>query len=525
MDDYKTIIIDFINNGVVVDTDAIKLIKDNNLTKKDLLELDVHEKIITAEQIKVFIEFKNKKYTPGMKKQNIQDQSTNQIKKEGSMSKEPNEEITNGDKIPTHQKINYNTSVEIIKNYEFEPRERSVRSFVEYFNARFDSFKKLLLRRPELKNVVSLNRFTKTSQDRDICVIGMVKNIFVSKKNNLLFEIEDKTGTITVFVKDGSNIGESQILLDEVVAFRGGVSKGYFFAETIIWPDIPLRSNTAKVTDPISAVFLSDLHYGSDMFLTAVEQKFINWINSDDVLAKRVKYIFISGDVVDGIGIYPSQEEDLKITDVYKQYAAFEEFVEKLPKHMEIIICPGNHDAIRGAEPQPTFTPKHLPVITSFKNVYLTTNPAYIKIHNLNGQEGLTVLMYHGYSFTSLIDALPHLRVHGITQPQHVMKDVLKRRHLAPLYGATIVAPEKEDGLVIDIVPDIFVTGDLHSHTADIYKGVNIISASTFQGQTAFMDRVGHIANPGKITVLDLDTRKYTILDFWDGADKTKNII
>ena len=57
MDDYKTIIIDFINNGVVVDTDAIKLIKDNNLTKKDLLELDVHEKIITAEQIKVFIEF------------------------------------------------------------------------------------------------------------------------------------------------------------------------------------------------------------------------------------------------------------------------------------------------------------------------------------------------------------------------------------------------------------------------------------------------------------------------------------
>ena len=521
MDDYKTIIIDFINNGVVVDVEAIKLIKENNLTKKDLLELDVHEKIITAEQIKVFIEFKKKTPTPEIKKQNMQDPPLNQNKEEETPLEESKKEILEENKTTTLQETNYNTSVEIVKNYEFEPQERSVRSFVEYFNARFDSFKKLLLKRPELKNVVSLNRFTKTSQDKDVCVIGMVKNIFVSKKNNLLFEIEDKTGTITVFVKDGSNIGETHILLDEVVAFRGSVSKGYFFAETIIWPDIPLRSNISKVTDPISAVFLSDLHYGSDMFLTSIEQKFINWINSEDVLPKRVKYIFISGDVVDGIGIYPTQEEDLKITDVYKQYAAFEEFIEKVPKHIEIIICPGNHDAIRGAEPQPTFTPKHLPIITSFKNVHLTTNPSYIKIHNLNGQEGLMVLMYHGYSFTSLIDALPHLRLHGITQPQYVMKDVLKRRHLAPLYGATIAAPEKEDGLVIEIVPDIFVTGDLHSHTADIYKGVNIISASTFQGQTAFMDRVGHIANPGKITVLDLDTRKYTILDFWDGVNKT----
>jgi len=43
------------------------------------------------------------------------------------------------------------------------------------------------------------------------------------------------------------------------------------------------------------------------------------------------------------------------------------------------------------------------------------------------------------------------------------MKYVLKRRHLAPTYGATIISPEKNDALVINKIPDI-LTQETFTH-------------------------------------------------------------
>ena len=83
---------------------------------------------------------------------------------------------------------------------------------------------------------------------------------------------------------------------------------------------------------------------------------FLRWINGEvgnsrqrDV-AGRIKYLVIPGDVVDGIGIYPDQESELSITDVYRQYEVLAEQLQLVPEHISIIMQPGNHDAVRPAE-------------------------------------------------------------------------------------------------------------------------------------------------------------------------------
>ena len=397
MDDLKKIITDFICSGVIIDSKALKLIKDNNLMKNDLLKLDVSKKIISYEHISKLIE--NKKNNSDIDFYNSTSDKSVKSSDSDNISNDVSDELSNNkinDKSNNNNNNNnsvdsnynqtaktrkvtakdYDHNVEILKKYEFESRERNVKSFVKYFNARYEIFKKMILMRPEMKNVVSLSRFNKSSNERNVAIIGIVKNIIISKKNNFLIEVEDKTGSMMVLVKEGSNIGEAEVLMDEVLGFVGGVSHNYFFAEKIVWPDLPIINNINKVKDPLSAVFISDIHLGSNKYLPSVEDKFVKWINSGENSSQNVKYLFISGDVVDGIGIYPSQEKDLFETDIYKQYNMFEAFVEKIPEHIQIQICPGNHDAVRGAEPQPAFTSNLLPTIHAFKNVNLFNNPS-----------------------------------------------------------------------------------------------------------------------------------------------------
>ena len=82
------------------------------------------------------------------------------------------------------------------------------------------------------------------------------------------------------------------------------------------------------------------------------------------------------------------------------------------------------------------------------------------------------------------------------SKPIEAMKEMLKRRHMAPMYGGkTPLAPEPRDMMVIDTVPDIFVTGHVHGAGLSHYKGVRLINASTWQSQTSFQKM--HNFNPG----------------------------
>ena len=95
------------------------------------------------------------------------------------------------------------------------------------------------------------------------------------------------------------------------------------------------------------------------------------------------------------------------------------------------------------------------------------------------------------------------------------MKFLLLKRHLAPSYTSTPYVPDtNSDSLVIEKIPDFFVTGHIHKSAVAKYRGVTLISGSCWQSKTAFQEKVGHNPEPSRIPVVNLKTRDVKILKF-----------
>ena len=92
---------------------------------------------------------------------------------------------------------------------------------------------------------------------------------------------------------------------------------------------------------------------GSKKFLESEWDKMVEWMNTDDETAQNIKWLVLSGDVIDGIGIYPGHEENICIANSFDQYEMCARKLDELPDHITPILLPGNHDAVRPAEPQP----------------------------------------------------------------------------------------------------------------------------------------------------------------------------
>ncbi|RLE51945.1 MAG: hypothetical protein DRJ20_01140 [Candidatus Methanomethylicota archaeon] len=81
--------------------------------------------------------------------------------------------------------------------------------------------------------------------------------------------------------------------------------------------------------------------------------------------------------------------------------------------------------------------------------------------------------------------------------------------------GRTQIAPEKEDYLVIDKIPDIFHAGHLHTFGYLNYRGVIVVNSGAWQEQTDYMKSMGIKPDPGKVTLVDLANKKvHALLDF-----------
>ncbi|MFB6295137.1 MAG: metallophosphoesterase, partial [Candidatus Nanohaloarchaea archaeon] len=300
--------------------------------------------------------------------------------------------------------------------------------------------------------------------------------------------LEDPTGITKVLVEGEE--GE-RIVQDEVIGVSGALGDDIIFADQVVWPDVPLPGDVPSTSEEVYAAFISDIHFGSTETLNDRLDEFVNWLDSGNSYAQKIRYLFVVGDAVEGVGTYPGQEADLEVTNIYKQYDRFIDFIKRIRDDIEIIICPGNHDMVRLAEPQPPLPEEAVPELYEMDNVHLTPNPAYVRIHG-HDDGGVNVLLYHGYSFDGHVDTLPHLRENAYEEPEHAMIDWLKRRHLAPIYGSNLVVPDEEDPLVIDEVPDIIAAGHTHSFACTTYKGINVVCAGTFQDQTDFQERMGH---------------------------------
>jgi DNA polymerase II small subunit len=364
-------------------------------------------------------------------------------------------------------------------------------------------------------NAIPINRIKRNSA-KEVQLIGIVKDVRTTVNGHRRIEIEDETDIVTsIALKNNHEVLQmaNEVVFDEIIGIKGQLSKNgdLIIIQSIVFPDISIQHNRHKSEIPVCAAFLSDIHIGSKMFMENEWQAFLRWINGElgnsrqkDV-AGRIKYLVIPGDIVDGIGIFPDQEKELSITDVYRQYEALAEQIQLLPDHISIVIQPGNHDAVRPAEPQPTFE-KEIQDLFSGKDIKFVGNPCYFSLH------GVEVLSYHGQS---LLDYATNIKSLKYNEPVETMKVMLKKNHLAPTYGGyTPLAPEHSDYMIIDRVPDIFVTGHVHMAKFGDYRGVTLINASSWQAQTSYQKMINFVPDSAKLPIVDLKSGNVTMMDF-----------
>jgi len=378
--------------------------------------------------------------------------------------------------------------------------------FVSVFRDRYEKLAKQLRGRVNHRPTDTIENMTPGS---DAGLIGMISDIRTTASGHWLIELEDTTGTFPCLVmKDRDFSAAAMTLLkDEVVAVEGTLADdgGILFVDSFHFPDVPRTHSPSTADRPVEAALISDVHVGSEEFVADAWNEFTSWLHTEE--AERVEYLLIAGDMVEGVGVYPGQNEELEIVDIYDQYEAFSEYLKDVPGGMEIIMIPGNHDAVRLAEPQPAFD-ENLREIMSAHDARISANPSMVTV------EGVSFLMYHGVSLDEVIAELPEEEA-SYDRPQDAMKHLLRKRHVAPQYGGnTRIAPEEEDHLVMEEVPDIFHTGHVHKLGYGSYHNVRMINSSCWQAQTDFQKSVNLDPDVGYAPIVNLQTLDLTIRQF-----------
>lgn len=384
--------------------------------------------------------------------------------------------------------------------------------FIDYFRSRFNSIEKILRQRIDMRDAVTIGRTFGMPVKTEVKVIGIVTDKR-SSGSRLFIELEDAEDSITVMASDSEAVRKGlSILRDQVVCVDGLKYKpDLLIAKDFIWPDLPTRPPKRSEV-PLCAAFLADVHVGSVNFNRALFERFIQWLNMEvgppqsRLLASRVKYLIIAGDLVDGIGVYPNQLDELEIPDIREQYEVSAQLLSKVPDYVEIIILPGNHDAVRKSLPQPPISEEYAEVLHQDDRIHLYGNPSRLLLH------GVETYVSHGKALDEILSQIPGLSFHN---PVNGMELLLRCRHVAPTFGnSTPIAPESRDRLVIDGAPDIFQMGHIHVHGVKKYKGTTIIASGSWQEQTPFQKRVSLEPTVGVAPIVDLQTHQVYPLDF-----------
>ena len=381
-----------------------------------------------------------------------------------------------------------------------------VNGYKTLFDSRFKKFKNIVSSRPEAQMIKSIAGILAAKSKDEMYVCGLLSERRVERSVTKLV-IDDPTGSLDTIVFDKDLQSSAQSLLtDQFVIEKIILGKnGGYIVKDLITPDIPEHTPNRSETDTY-AVFLSDLHVGSMYFMEKELRDFISWLSSPDPIARKIRFVLVGGDVVDGVGIYPDQDKELELVDVQDQLNRVEELLDKIPKHIKIIISPGNHDPGRRALPQPAIPKKYNSGLWEKENFEMVGNPALVSLN------GVKVLMFHGQSIDDIVRTTPGL---SYDKPTKVMRTLLQARHLSPIYGAqTPIAPEKEDLMIIDDVPDIFHSGHVHVVDFDLYRGILIVNSGAWQHQTPFQAGVGITPTPGIAVIVNLKTFKVFIKDF-----------
>ena len=378
--------------------------------------------------------------------------------------------------------------------------------FVRTFRDRYERLSKVLRGRVNHRPAEAIAEMPGGS---DAAMIGLVNDIRSTKSGHWLIELEDTTGTFPALIMKDKGLADlvDEILMDECLAVEGTLAddSGILFADSLHFPDVPRTHRTGGADRHVQAALISDIHVGSDEFMADAWSSFTDWLHTPE--AEPVEYLLLAGDMVEGVGVYPDQDEELEIVDIYDQYEVFAEYLKEVPADTEIVMIPGNHDAVRLAEPQPGFNDE-IRSIMDVHDAQIVSNPATVSV------EGVDVLMYHGVSLDEVIAELPEEKA-SYEEPHKAMYQLLKKRHVAPQFGGhTRVAPEERDYLVIENVPDVFHTGHVHKLGWGKYHNVLAVNSGCWQAQTDFQKSVNIDPDSGYAPILDLDTLDMTVRKF-----------
>jgi len=136
-----------------------------------------------------------------------------------------------------------------------------------------------------------------------------------------------------------------------------------------------------------------------------------------------VRYLVVAGDLVDGIGIYPDQEMELDILDVYDQYKKAAKYFREIPEHIRVI-----HKSGQPRRRSPGRTPacsagKHSRRISP-RMSFSFGNPALVELDGVPDSN-----LPRPDLLMSLVATIPGI---SYQEPAGAVLEMLKRRHLAP---------------------------------------------------------------------------------------------
>ena len=508
-------IVSFIDNSI-----NFNILKEFILEKESNLDL-INEKDILSL-------FENNFIDNNSNNNNYDNASHNSNSSKSTQNEGTNSEVNflSGESVNKYDNLSSsNTNVQVIYNYRDYIKKREVNDFRLYLNKRYKAIAEILMKR-DLPALSSINKiYNNLTASDEISIIGIVYSIDKTKNGHYIIELEDPTGKSKVLInknrEDVCSLGK-EIVLDEIIAVTGVAGKDIFFANKIYFPDIPVNKELKKSQDEVYVAFISDLQIGSNRFMHSDFRRFLMWMKGElgsseqKRIGRKTKYLFVVGDLIDGVGVYPGQKEELEIVDIYEQYKKAAEYLSQVPEDVHIIIIPGNHDAVRISDPQPPILKRFAPDLYKMKNITLVSSPGIVRIHQSKKFPGFDVLMYHGFSIFYYADTVEKLRdAGGGDRADLVLKFLLQKRHLAPSHGSNLYIPDtRGDAMVIEKVPDILVCGHVHRANAIIYRGVSIISGSCWDGISEYSLKFGGNPSPGRVPVLDLKTRNVKMMKF-----------
>jgi DNA polymerase II small subunit len=364
-------------------------------------------------------------------------------------------------------------------------------AFRRLFENRFHQLSTILLNNlPSDEKILKRSLSAEEStHDRSGIIIGMVQDTKVLHTGKFVIQLEDpdiNSSTNCVMVQDSETFPEfRQIVRDSVIGVSGILPKNFregvisaFWGKEVIRPGFsPIKS--CYTTNSHRILFIADIHFGSKYFSQRIFSKLINILTLKDLrpeyekIVSEIDIVIIAGDLVDGIGRFSDQKNHVSLNTIQEQYKALATLLTKIPSHIQIIIIPGEHDATQVALPQPAIDRNIAKDLVALPNIRSHGNPLRLTI------DEISLLIFHGQGNETLFQK--KIRSKSFN-PILGLQQLLEYRHLCPEYGlSTPIAPFDIDYLVIDEVPDIFITGHFHKAQFQEYKGVKIITCGTFQ--------------------------------------------